>query len=71
MRERLQQLYVALRHDERGAALAEYALLVALIAVVAVTIIATLGGDIVSAFTNVDNAIQNANNQNTTTVPAP
>jgi len=41
--------------DERGATAVEYGLLVALIAAVIVTIVATLGGQISTAFTSVSN----------------
>jgi pilus assembly protein Flp/PilA len=43
--------------SERGATAVEYGLLVALIAAVIVAIVATLGGQINSAFTTVSNAL--------------
>ena len=43
---------VTARDDERGATAVEYGLLVALIAGVIVTIVATLGGQINTAFTS-------------------
>jgi pilus assembly protein Flp/PilA len=43
--------------DSRGATAVEYGLLVALIAAVIVTIVATLGGKINDAFTTVSNAV--------------
>lgn len=43
--------------DERGAALVEYALLVALIAVVSIAILTTLGGGIRDKFTEVDSQL--------------
>jgi pilus assembly protein Flp/PilA len=46
--------------DEEGATAVEYGLLVALIAAVIVTIVATLGGQINTAFTKVSTAITGA-----------
>jgi pilus assembly protein Flp/PilA len=43
--------------DERGAALVEYALLVALIAVVSIIALTTLGGGIKAKFTQVNNSL--------------
>ncbi|GAA3812995.1 Flp family type IVb pilin [Nocardioides panacisoli] len=43
--------------ESRGATAVEYGLLVALIAAVIVTIVATLGGKINTAFTTVSNAV--------------
>ncbi|GAA3813004.1 Flp family type IVb pilin [Nocardioides panacisoli] len=43
--------------ESRGATAVEYGLLVALIAAVIVTIVATLGGKINDAFTTVSNAV--------------
>jgi pilus assembly protein Flp/PilA len=43
--------------DERGAALVEYALLVALIAVVSIIALTTLGGGIKDKFTEVNNSL--------------
>ncbi|MBW3548885.1 MAG: Flp family type IVb pilin [Actinobacteria bacterium] len=43
--------------DERGAALVEYALLVALIAVVCILALTTLGGGIRDKFTEVNNSL--------------
>jgi pilus assembly protein Flp/PilA len=45
------------RDNERGATMVEYAILVALISVAAITIIVTLGGQIQAAFTSVTTAI--------------
>jgi pilus assembly protein Flp/PilA len=45
------------KDDERGATAVEYGLLVALIAAVIVTIVATLGGQVSSAFTSVSNSL--------------
>jgi pilus assembly protein Flp/PilA len=51
------QLYVttknALCRDDRGATAVEYGLIVALIAAVIIGIVATLGGQVASAFSNV------------------
>ena len=46
-----------LNTDERGAALVEYALLVALIAVVCIIALTTLGGGIRDKFTEVNNSL--------------
>jgi len=43
--------------DERGATAVEYGLMVALIAAVIVTIVATLGTQVNAAFTTVSNAL--------------
>lgn len=54
------KLYVAAQlalTDKKGAAMVEYALLAALIAVVAVTALSTLGGSISSKFTAVAGSI--------------
>lgn len=57
------------RKDDVGASLVEYALLLALIAVVAVASLAFLGGQVNHALTNVGNGINNSiNNAPTTTV---
>ena len=44
-------------HSERGAALVEYALLLALIAVVCIAALTTLGGDASSKFDNIAQSI--------------
>jgi pilus assembly protein Flp/PilA len=44
-----------LRRDDRGATAVEYGLIVALIAAVIIGIVATLGGQIASAFSDVSN----------------
>lgn len=46
--------------DEEGVTMIEYALLAALIAVVAIGIITTVGGDVVNVFTAISTALQNA-----------
>ncbi len=48
----LLQLIYRLRHDERGAALVEYGLLVGLIAVVCVIAITAVGANIEDLFSN-------------------
>lgn len=45
------------KRDERGATAVEYGLMVALIAAVIVTVVATLGGQVNAAFTTVSNAL--------------
>ena len=46
-----------LNTDERGATAVEYGMIVALIAAVIVTIVATLGGQVNAAFTKVSDAL--------------
>jgi len=46
--------------NEDGATMVEYGMMIALIAAVCVTIVATLGGQINTAFTNVSGAIATA-----------
>jgi len=48
------------RRDEQGASLVEYALLLALIAVVAITALIFLGNTVSNTLNNVANAINNA-----------
>ncbi len=48
-----------LNRDDRGATAVEYGLIVALIAAVIVAIVATLGGQINTAFTTVSNKLAN------------
>ena len=43
--------------NEDGATMVEYGIMVALIAAVCITLIATLGGQVSSAFTSVNSAI--------------
>lgn len=43
--------------ESRGATAVEYGLLVALIAAIIVTVVATLGGSIAAAFSTVSNAV--------------
>ena len=43
--------------EEKGQDMVEYALLAALIAVVAITILTTLGGKIVAVFTTISDAL--------------
>ena len=52
-----QLFMIAKRDEEKGATAVEYGLLVALIAAVIVTIVATLGGQINNAFTKVSTAL--------------
>jgi pilus assembly protein Flp/PilA len=49
--------YVALRDREEGQALVEYALLLALIAVVSIAILTTLGGKVSDVFSDINAAI--------------
>jgi pilus assembly protein Flp/PilA len=56
----IQYLQARLAKTERGAALVEYALLLALIAVVCIVALTTLGGQAASKFTDVGNSISAA-----------
>ena len=47
----------AAKHDEAGATAVEYGMIVALIAAVIVTVVATLGGQINDAFTAISDAL--------------
>lgn len=49
-----------LNRDHSGAALVEYALLIALIAAVSIVILTALGGSIEGLFTSVNSSISNA-----------
>jgi pilus assembly protein Flp/PilA len=53
----LQNVLYNAKHDETGAAAAEYGLLIALIAVVIITAVTLLGTNIAAKFTQVANAI--------------
>jgi len=51
------QAIASIREREEGQALVEYALILALVSVVAITILTTLGGNIVNQLTTVANAL--------------
>ena len=53
MLSRIRWLYA----DEEGATMVEYALLLALIAVVSITIVTSLGGKVAATYTSVDTAM--------------
>ena len=53
------QAKFTIANDEKGASLVEYALLVALIAVVCIAAISLLGGSAASKFSTVANSISN------------
>ncbi|HYO45368.1 MAG TPA: Flp family type IVb pilin [Gemmatimonadota bacterium] len=53
----LLNLWNALRSDESGQDLAEYALLIALIAIVVIAAVTLLGGNINTVFTNIAGAL--------------
>jgi pilus assembly protein Flp/PilA len=53
----IQYLYSLINRDERGQGLAEYALILALIAVLAIAAVTFLGGQINSILSNVGNKI--------------
>lgn len=54
---RLHSFFVARQDSERGATMVEYGLMLALIAVVCVGIITTIGTDLLAKFTDIANAI--------------
>lgn len=56
LRNRVDMARAATR-DERGAAMAEYGLLLALVALAAIAILALFGGEIVEVFTEAEEAI--------------
>ena len=51
-----------LRKDESGATAIEYGLIAGLISVVIITIITTVGSDLVAVFTEVSSGLQSATN---------
>ena len=53
----MQKLINRVRHDEQGAALVEYGMLVGLIAVICVVAVTTLGTEVSSAFSVIANAL--------------
>ena len=53
LRARIGSLY----HNEKGVTAIEYGLIAALIAVVIVTILTTMGGNLKTAFTTISNAV--------------
>ena len=58
MKDMLNAVWTWLRtRDERGATAVEYGMLVALIAAVIVGIVATVGTDVLNAFTKIANAL--------------
>lgn len=62
---RIAEMKRAFRED-RGAAMAEYGLLIALIAVVCIAVITALGGKLRSNFQSVDNALTTGGGGTTT-----
>ncbi|MBJ6751364.1 Flp family type IVb pilin [Geomonas anaerohicana] len=59
--EKLTKMYVQMQtklQDQKGATMVEYGLMVALIAVVAMVAVGTLGGEVRDAFTDVTNKIK-------------
>ena len=48
--------------DTSGATAIEYGLIAALVSVVIITAVTTLGGDLEATFTGISGALQNANN---------
>ncbi|MDY7100852.1 MAG: Flp family type IVb pilin, partial [Actinomycetota bacterium] len=57
MNELIVKLYTALRTEEEGATAVEYGMMVALIAAVIVTVVATLGGQVQAAFQTISDAL--------------
>jgi pilus assembly protein Flp/PilA len=52
-----------IRKDESGATAIEYGLIAALIAVVLITVLGLLGGNINNSFTKISNAVATANSR--------
>ena len=57
MPKQLSNFVVRMKHSDRGAAMVEYALLVALIAIVAMVAIQLLGSNLSSSFSTIDSTI--------------
>lgn len=57
IKDMILKAYVALKHGERGATAVEYGIMVALIAAVIITVVATLGTQVAAAFTKVSGAL--------------
>ena len=57
MPKQLSNLVVRIKHSDRGAAMVEYALLVALIAIVAMVAIQLLGSTLSTNFSTIDSTI--------------
>ncbi|SCY15829.1 Flp family type IVb pilin [Thiohalorhabdus denitrificans] len=55
----MQELIRRFVHEESGATMVEYAIMVALIAVVAIATVVTLGGEVEAAFDNIVTTLQN------------
>jgi len=53
LRDKLLGCYIALKSRERGATAVEYALMVALIAVVIIVVVTALGGQLVTIFNKI------------------
>ena len=56
--------------EEEGATMVEYGLMVALIAVVLIVIVSTLGQSLKNSFARTNTAVTNANTANATATPA-
>jgi len=57
MKDLIRKWYIAVRYGEKGATAVEYALIVALIAVVIIAAVTLLGAKIANIFNNVVNAL--------------
>ena len=57
MLSRLIKLQATLQHPERGATAVEYGLMVALIAIVIIGVVTTLGSNVSSLFSNVASSV--------------
>jgi pilus assembly protein Flp/PilA len=57
---RLYLAFQGLREDESGQAMVEYALILALVSVAAITILSTLGGSVSSIFSKINQDLSHA-----------
>jgi pilus assembly protein Flp/PilA len=58
MMSQLTALWNRFRNEESGATMVEYGLIVALVAVAAITAVSTLGTDVLGEFTNISTELQ-------------
>lgn len=63
----MKSLLVKFLRDESGATMVEYGVMVALVAAIAIATVATLGGYVNGAFSDVNSALQTAGATNTNT----
>ena len=59
MLAKLTEMIAAMRDEERGASMVEYALLVVLIAIIAIVAITLAGGEVSSTFSDIASSLSN------------